>query len=196
MDKAIMPPGENATQDELAAYFKALGVPESLDGYTFDPEKLPKDLELTEEITKWMREVSHKNHLTKQQSEALLVDMTSRVTETLKQQGEEEKRQEQEDEQKKEKAIQALKDDWKDQYETRISRAHKTALGLFGEEFIKHADDSGIGNDLYVLRMLDILGEVQLPDRLLKGKQIAAPEGKTEGLSYPWMRDFYGKPSE
>jgi len=193
MDKAITPPGENATEDERKAYLKALGVPESSDGYTFDLSKIPKDLELNEEIVTWLRGVAHKNNLTQPQAEAMLVEMATRVTDQLKQQGAVDEQQAQEAEQQKKKALQGLKDEWKEEFDTRLARVHKTAMSLFGQEFIDHAEATDIGNDLYVLRMLDILGQVQLPDTLLKGTQINTTEANKDGLSYPWMRDFYGK---
>lgn len=57
LDNRILKPGENASEEEIAAYHKALGVPEDVKGYELDGIKIPDELKEVEEhlnLGKWV----------------------------------------------------------------------------------------------------------------------------------------------
>lgn len=67
-EKTVTIPGENATPEEIDAFFKAIGRPDKIEDYTFDtPEDLPKEVCWSEEQLNGFREVAHKIGLTQEQ---------------------------------------------------------------------------------------------------------------------------------
>lgn len=199
-DKAIVPPGEGATEDERKAYYKALGVPENVDGYTFDLQSIPKDFELGEDVQRWVRDVAHKQHLTPAQAQGLLVDMVTRVAGVQRSQAEADKAEEAAEQKAREEAQAALRKAWEiqtdQQWTERVSGALSTGVKLFGEPFSKAAESAEVGDNLYLIMALDILRQVQLPDRFVKGQQAPNTQSRPGVLQYPWMRKFYGKPAD
>ncbi len=77
-------PGENATPEELAAYRKAIGVPESDDGYTFDPSKLPKEWQVNAEFDSWYKKAAREAGITTKAAQALYYQLNQRVFEEAK----------------------------------------------------------------------------------------------------------------
>ena len=61
--KGVTVPGENATPEEVAAFRKALGVPESPEGYQLKPEQLPEGLTWDDELAKGFAEIAHKHNI-------------------------------------------------------------------------------------------------------------------------------------
>lgn len=60
---AVVIPGEKSTPEEVAAFRKALGVPESAEGYQLKPEQLPEGLSWDDELAKGFAEIAHKHHI-------------------------------------------------------------------------------------------------------------------------------------
>lgn len=56
-------PNEKSTPEEVAAYRKALGVPESLEEYDFAPAEIPEGFTWDKEAMKPFAEVAHKHHI-------------------------------------------------------------------------------------------------------------------------------------
>jgi len=60
---AVNIPGEKSTPEEIAAYRKAVGVPETVDGYQLKPEKLPDGVTWDDATGKAFAEIAHKHHI-------------------------------------------------------------------------------------------------------------------------------------
>ena len=60
---AINIPGEKASPEEVNAFRKALGVPETVDGYKLKPEQLPEGVQWDDNLTKAYAEIAHRNHI-------------------------------------------------------------------------------------------------------------------------------------
>ncbi len=60
---AVNIPTEKSTPEEVAAFRKALGVPETAEGYKLFPEQLPDGFVPDKELAKGMSEIAHKYHL-------------------------------------------------------------------------------------------------------------------------------------
>ena len=72
-DGMVKMPGADATADELAAWNKSLGVPESADKYDIKaPENLPDGVEFQDGTLQAFREFAHKNGITNAQAQALI----------------------------------------------------------------------------------------------------------------------------
>jgi hypothetical protein len=60
---AIVPPNEKSTPEEISAYRKALGVPESPEGYNLKPEQLPEGITWDDNVAKRAAELAHKHNV-------------------------------------------------------------------------------------------------------------------------------------
>jgi hypothetical protein len=60
---AIVPPNEKSTPEEISAYRKAIGVPESPEAYNLKPEQLPEGVVWDENVAKRAAELAHKHHI-------------------------------------------------------------------------------------------------------------------------------------
>jgi hypothetical protein len=60
---AIVPPSEKSTPEEISAYRKAIGVPESPEGYNLKPEQLPEGVVWDESVAKRAAELAHKHNI-------------------------------------------------------------------------------------------------------------------------------------
>ena len=61
--KGIIPPSEKSTPEEVSEYRRAMGVPETIEGYNVKPEKLPETLEWKDEEVKPFLEIAHRNNI-------------------------------------------------------------------------------------------------------------------------------------
>jgi hypothetical protein len=61
--QAVVPPTEKSTPEEVAEYRKALGVPESPEGYQLKPEQLPEGVTWDENVAKRAAELAHKHNV-------------------------------------------------------------------------------------------------------------------------------------
>ena len=60
---AVVIPGEKSTPEEIAAYRKAVGVPDAPEGYQLKPEQLPEGLSWDDELAKGFAEIAHKHNI-------------------------------------------------------------------------------------------------------------------------------------
>lgn len=61
--KKLGVPNEKSTPEEIAAYRKAVGVPESLDEYKFAPDALPEGMTWNDDFAKPFAEIAHKHNV-------------------------------------------------------------------------------------------------------------------------------------
>lgn len=77
--KSVEIPGDNATAEELDAFYKRIGRPEKSDDYEFDRPDLPEGAAYDEALEKEYRETALKLGLTKRQAADLWAMQTARV---------------------------------------------------------------------------------------------------------------------
>jgi hypothetical protein len=61
--QAVLPPTEKSTPEEVAEYRKAIGVPESPEGYNLKPEQLPEGITWDDNVAKKAAELAHKHNV-------------------------------------------------------------------------------------------------------------------------------------
>jgi hypothetical protein len=61
--QAVVPPTEKSTPEEVAEYRKAIGVPESPEGYNLKPEQLPEGVTWDDNVAKRAAELAHKHNI-------------------------------------------------------------------------------------------------------------------------------------
>jgi phage antirepressor YoqD-like protein len=202
-EKSIQPLGQNATEAERQVYYKALGVPDKEDGYTFDPKKLPAGMEPNPEFDTYLRQVAKKAALTPAQAQEIYTAMHARVQQGLAKQQEEDRKAEADAKAAVEKNEADLHIRFGNDFKPRVAGAGKFARDLAHLAEIKVEDlntwlkERELDQDAIMIRLLDAGARHVKPDQLVRGngQQQTTTAAKT-GLSYPWMRDFYGMPQE
>lgn len=61
--KKLGVPGEKSTPEEVAAFRKAMGVPDTLDDYKFAPDALPEGMTWNDDFAKPFAEIAHKHNV-------------------------------------------------------------------------------------------------------------------------------------
>jgi hypothetical protein len=146
--KAIVVPSEGAPKEELAAYLKAIGVPEKPEDYKLDKPELPDGSGLDLAWDKKMREAAHKLNLSQGQYEALYKEyFTSlagamRIVKTTMQQAHAELRKE-------------LGAD----YEAAMTFKTRAVKKWLPEDVAMLFEKTGIGNHPSVIKMFSAMGK-------------------------------------
>lgn len=152
-DKTFVP-GKDATEEEIAAYRKAIGVPESADGYALAaPEQLPEGVTFDEGLAKEFSTKALELGLSKDQAQAIMgfqVAYESRRFEAMEQAA---KAQCEQTEQK-------LRHEWGNQYDDKIQQV-RAACQMFCPEL--DVNGLGLGRNyefiMLMSRICDKMGE-------------------------------------
>jgi hypothetical protein len=82
--KGIIPPGENATPEEIKAYRVAQGMPELPEGYAFTTIEALKDQQRSEEMDNKVKNIMHKHGVPKSVGEGLFHDLEQMMFDAAK----------------------------------------------------------------------------------------------------------------
>lgn len=157
-------PGEDATPEEVAAFFNKLGRPEGQDGYqlTFKDgiaENIKTGLQKSEGS---LRKALHEAGASQKMAEAVFswlqdetVIGTDAITSTLKQQ--------------RETAEASLKKEWGGLYDNNL-RVMGTALKQFGgDDLMKYLSETGLGNHPAMIKAWYNIGKNMQEDTIVNG---------------------------
>lgn len=120
---AIVPPGKDAPEEDVAAYRKQIGVPESPEGYTFKMPEGQKATDADKEFHKTMSEAFHKLNITSAQAAGLNAVVNELTTATQKA-----------DKKFADESEAALKRDWGKEYDQNKTHADRAADFAFGDQ--------------------------------------------------------------
>ena len=128
LSKAVLVPGNDATDEEVTAYKEALGVPKDVDGYEFP---LPEGVERTEEMMDaedhWSN-IFLNNNIPKETADILVEEFRNEVGKIFQQKAEN-------DEAYANFAESTLRKEWEDDYDKNIIFASRASETLLGEDF-------------------------------------------------------------
>lgn len=176
-EKGIIPPGENASDEEREAFFQSLGRPEKPDAYSWKPAE---GIELDQEVYAQKSEALHKAGLTDAQHAAVMdlyASEVQRINESFQ--------TEQADIARSTEA--ALREEWGKDYDVRVKTAAKIA-----EKFgvIEPLKESGMINQLGVIKMLDEVARSVREDTLENtGPQLSRDEQIANLKKHPAYQD-------
>lgn len=160
-DGLVKLPGEGATPEEIAAYRKAVGVPESPDGYALE---LPEGMELREDVLANLRGKAHELGITPAQLSALVqFQAETEQTELARWQAEHEDATN--------KAREDLRREWGPRFETKLHDAKRVA-----ETF-------GLRQDHPALQDAEVLRALALGASVISSDKLAGNETVTRTLS-------------
>jgi len=164
-------PGEQATDEERAAFYSKLGRPETADKYTFTkPADLPEGVPYSPEVEAAFKAQVHKLGLTDAQAKAQWDWYFGMSKEGFA-------KQQQAEQQANEAAINSLKDEWKgDEFKVNSELAARAFKKFGGEKpevakFIEETKVNGLalGNHPIFLRVFAAIGKAIADDSMSAG---------------------------
>lgn len=153
--KGVVVPGEKATDEEWGAFYKSIGQPEA-DKYEI---AAPKDKQINPDMFKAFKEMAHKSGLLPKQAQKLF-DWYA---------GQEESAMKAQSEQKQALTKQELADlqkEWGGGYDKNISLAKLAVDEVGGPEFKQYLEQSGLGNDVRVIKLMSKVGALLGEDKI------------------------------
>lgn len=192
LEKSIQIPGEDATDEERAAFLSRLGRPEKHDDYKLKRPKLPEGLTYDEALEARFREQAHKAGLSQSAAESMFNMWNSEVLDAHKQMETFRTKQ-------KEAAVKELKSLWGDELAGNTERA-KRGLEAFakvaspddeGKSIMEYFDASGFGDRIPVIKLFSEIGKLVSEDGLVDGLPGYKKSNKTSDgrpmLTFPSM---------
>lgn len=166
--KGVLLPSENATAQEMDAFYNRLGRPERAEGYAYSPPAAwPSDRPLDTARLDAFRQAAHKAGLSQKQFSAL-VDWAGDYE--LGRYGEWQAQNAQRQAQRREAALEELRRDPEfggDRLERTIAQA-RSAIARFGGQAL--AEDSAFGDDPRIVRLMARIGRAMGEDALARGE--------------------------
>lgn len=153
--KAIVPPGENARDDEVKAFRSKLGVPENPEGYEIDSAG-------DSEFADVFRKAAHKEGLTAKQAKTLHGEIMKASQEILGKAQAAKKA-------KMEEGHEKLKAEWGEKYEANDIAARRFAA-LAGADMVDALTENGLIEDPRVLKGLHRFANMISEDKLVEGR--------------------------
>lgn len=177
--KMLKIPGEDATDDEKAAYRKAIGLPVKADEYVVDAKKYG----LTDEQAGELKNLCFEWGMTTANAGKFLDFIAESNKQTIA------AYKEQVNVDRKETEA-AFKKEWGAKYAENIQIVQRGMRSFGTEELIKDIETSGIGNKKSVIELFHKLGQMTREDSAIRGAGSRGNPGEdVAGAMYPSMRD-------
>jgi len=151
LGKAIVPPGDDATAEDIAAYHKKLGAPDSPEKYTLDTSKLPKEL-ASAELEKDFRAWAHDLGLSQKQASTLFDKYNASIAAAYT-------NQKQLIAVKADQTRSALQEEWGVNYKQNMAFMERAFTKFGTPEATKLIIASGLGNDPSIIKMFMAIGK-------------------------------------
>lgn len=173
-DKVVIPK-DGASDEEVAAFYTKLGRPETADKYELkNPDTMPEDFPLSEELVKGFREIGHKTGLTQGQVKDIYDwHLNGEITafNDAKRTNEEAVAS----------ATRQLRTDWGKAFDTKVNQV-ETMINTYGDDDLKnYLKETGVNNDPRFIRFLGKVAENFSEDTLRgdgrRGFDVMTPEG-------------------
>lgn len=179
----IPKPKENATEAEKQAYFKALGRPDKVEDYKFEAAKLPPGAEKAYDpkIESWFKEKFFQAGLSKEQAVFLNNEYNTGFVERFNQMATAK-------EQARQDSATKLKAEWGNKFDENLIVAERALEHFGGKELRDYLEETGLKNDVRMIRTLHEIGKSIQDDTLILGKRADSIEAREPGkLKYPSM---------
>lgn len=177
---AIFKPGDNATDEERTAYFKAIGRPDKAEVYKLEKLTPPEGVTIDQNMEGWFRGIAHQAGLNATQA-AMLHKSYADAYFAAHKAGEEQKVKD------KEKGAEDLKKEWGPKFDENAALVKKATDKFMTPEEKKHMDESGKGNDPVLVRMFHRIGLAMADDKFVPGSTTSGDKKEKGVLSYPSM---------
>ena len=156
LSKAVVPPGKDAAEEDVAAYREALGVPKDVDGYEFPlPEGMERTDEMMDSEDHWSN-IFIDNNIPKETADVLINEFRGEIEKMMGQKTEM-------DQQYTAQSEADMRKEWAEDYDKNIIFASRASEALLGEDFetmrhVETADGRYILDNPVLIRMFAKLG--------------------------------------
>jgi len=160
--KGIIPPGEDATEDEVNSFYNQLGRPEAADGYSLPEVDKPEGFDLDETMVEDFKDQAYKLGLTPQQVEGLYKWNMQREFNVFDQSG-----------QSRDKAAKDAETELRREYGQAFEgnlKIAKDVIKRYGNEDSVKELDAGLGNNPHLIKMMVNIGKGMSDGTLNVGK--------------------------
>ncbi len=164
-EKAILKPSEDATEEEVAKYKEAIGIPKEANEYELDdpPEELGK------EFQEWFRGLAFESELNKDQAKNLYASLVKLEQDSISKKVEDKANVERE-----------LRKELGSDYDSAIANAAKI-VELGGDDIKSWLEETGAGNDPRFVKVFSKLGAMISEDAI--GQTQATKKGDSLSLA-------------
>lgn len=156
-DKIPMPP-EDATKEDWDEVYARIGRPDTPDGYDFSGLEIDDGLGITPEAMGEFKAAAHEAGLRPSQAEGLMRYYTGMLA---KQKASYEKARAD----RREQAETELRENWGSKYDDNLKLARK-AMDAVGDDELVKLMDTGLGDDVRIIRAFAKVGEMLSEDKL------------------------------
>ena len=154
----MLRPTDKWTDKEYGDLYTQLGRPDAPDKYSMPDVQMPEGLKMDEAKIAERKSLYHKAGLSDKQAKALIeADLTF-----VKSSYEADK---QSTESAKLSAESSLKQEWGDKFQANIELARSVVAKFGDEQFTRYIEESGLGNDPRLIKMLAKAGQGLMEDR-------------------------------
>lgn len=154
--KGVIPPGDKASDEDYARFYKELGMPDA-DKYEV---KIPDAIAFDKDALAQIKQMAHKAGILPRQFQPLVekfAEVEKSRTEAAQMAAN----------QKVSQQVDGLKKEWGGGYDKNVALARMVIKE--SPEFQKYLNDSGLGNDVNLIKFLSGLGQKQFGEQDLKG---------------------------
>jgi len=145
----ISVPSKHATDDDWAGVFKKLGLPSDLKEYDV---KMADGVSIDKEFVEAFKTTAHKAGILPRQAQAI-ADWFSKTN------LEAETRISNEFKTAQTKNLETLKTEWGDAFDSKVGKAQRVLREAGNPALIQYLDESGLGNNSNLIRLLSSIGE-------------------------------------
>lgn len=153
--KGVFVPGDKATDEEWGNFYKSIGVPDA-DKYAITP---PEGKSVNENMINWFKENAQKNGLLPKQAQNLLNNYLEFEEQNISSKVKEIDTEAQEQ-------LTNLKKEWGEGYGKQIALAKLAVNELGGPDFGKYLEETGLGNDVQIVKLMSKVGKLLGEDKL------------------------------
>ena len=179
LGKAIVPPGPDATDEDIRAFLQKIGAPDSPDKYTLDTSKLPKEL-ASAELEKSFRAWAHDLGLSNKQASTLFDKYNATAMEAFRQ-------REQLIAVKADQTRELLQAEWGANYKANMAHMERAFTKFGTPEVAKLITASGLGNDPNVVKMFSAIGKEMREGPMIDAVGADVPVKSLAERLYPGM---------
>jgi hypothetical protein len=168
----MLKPSEKWGEKEYNDFYAQLGRPEAPDKYSMPEVQMPEGLKLDDAKIAERKALYHKAGLSDRQAKALIEADLTFVKSSYE-------ADQQSTQSAKTSAESSLKQEWGDKYQANIELARSVVAKFGDDQFTRYIEESGLGNDPRLIKMLAKAGQGLMEDRATgKGTtEIAASAG-------------------
>lgn len=144
-EKGLVVPDENASDEDISAFHKAIGRPDTPEGYEIVKPDLPEGIPYSEERMSKFSEIAHKAGLSKSGFQAIVNAYNEDVKDQFNAVAKDAK-------DFQDKSTAEMKKDWGPDFKNNLAQADAAIGRIFGEEFKKVLVDTGLNNHPVVIK--------------------------------------------